>query len=558
MNSSVNWPPRFSLDQERILNLLTGDRFYSNASAALREAVLNAVDAIHRRRLTQPDTKPRLRIAFNHRDLTLDVSDNGEGMDQDAIANLFSKIGASAAHLDRNRGSVGEFGIGVISYFMAADTFVLETRSANSDPIALSFNRSMLAGGQAEIVPARERDQGTSLTLFLRDEATLKLLLDNFSHWCRDVQGLVAITLPENKELRQGGVQQLETTLAVSTPSWIERAHVGPVIDPKGWEGMSGSSSISILYRGVFVQEFIARGLWGIAGSIDVDPKHFKPKLNREGFIGQDFESQVQNFLSQVHPTVLAALAPRLSLALKSGSLDKWSERRWATLWLSVPRSAEYQHAAKAWDESFREIRAFEVARGDKWDPISLDELKKLKPPLYIAPHPEERPPEVATAAVRLLRLTGQSVVRGVRKEANWLREASTFFASTADLIASVFREEMPELLPIASNAEHFLNAVEPVARLFTGPPAVDLVRYGNETPPFLRLQDRLLINIENEKGERIVLDIIENNGGPASLIPLAAHHAHEQLAQVAAVVRESQQISLGLLKRRFLRSLFH
>ena len=31
------WPPEFSLDQEKILNLLTGDRFYSNPSAALRK-----------------------------------------------------------------------------------------------------------------------------------------------------------------------------------------------------------------------------------------------------------------------------------------------------------------------------------------------------------------------------------------------------------------------------------------------------------------------------------------------------------------------------------------
>ena len=33
--SNKTWPPEFSLDQEKILGLLTGDRFYSNPSAAL-------------------------------------------------------------------------------------------------------------------------------------------------------------------------------------------------------------------------------------------------------------------------------------------------------------------------------------------------------------------------------------------------------------------------------------------------------------------------------------------------------------------------------------------
>lgn len=38
----MEWPPRFSLDGKRILDLLTGDRFYSATDAALREAALNA------------------------------------------------------------------------------------------------------------------------------------------------------------------------------------------------------------------------------------------------------------------------------------------------------------------------------------------------------------------------------------------------------------------------------------------------------------------------------------------------------------------------------------
>jgi len=65
------WPPSFTLDQETILNLLTSDRFYSNPSAALREAVLNAIDAVQRRRTTAFDPLPDITVTFNRDDLTM-------------------------------------------------------------------------------------------------------------------------------------------------------------------------------------------------------------------------------------------------------------------------------------------------------------------------------------------------------------------------------------------------------------------------------------------------------------------------------------------------------
>ena len=121
--SNESWPPEFSLDQEKILSLLTGDRFYSNPSAALREAVLNAIDAVQRRREISPDIAPEIRVTFSRDDLKLTVADNGIGMSQAEVTDLFAKVGASAATNEAKKKSVGEFGIGVISYFMAGNVF---------------------------------------------------------------------------------------------------------------------------------------------------------------------------------------------------------------------------------------------------------------------------------------------------------------------------------------------------------------------------------------------------------------------------------------------------
>ena len=147
------WPPSFTLDQERILNLLTGDRFYSNPGAALREAVLNGIDAVQRRRRTTSDILPNITVTFKRDDLTVAIADNGIGMNRDDVDALFTKVGASAATAESKKESVGEFGIGVISYFMTGNAFDLQTNDGASEPIGLLFSREMLAGGVASEIP---------------------------------------------------------------------------------------------------------------------------------------------------------------------------------------------------------------------------------------------------------------------------------------------------------------------------------------------------------------------------------------------------------------------
>ena len=237
--TNVPWPPSFTLDQESILNLLTGDRFYSNPSAALREAVLNAIDAVQRRRRTASDLAPNITVTFNHDDLTVAVADNGIGMNCDDVRALFTKVGASAATAEVKKESVGEFGIGVISYFMAGDTFDLQTNDGSSEPIGLSFSMSMLTGGgAAEITPTQD-SQGTNVTLRVRDAKTLELLLEKFPYWCRDVDGLSGRLLPNNETLNQGGSHRPGHSVEVDSPGWVERSHLSPIADPTGWDAMT-------------------------------------------------------------------------------------------------------------------------------------------------------------------------------------------------------------------------------------------------------------------------------------------------------------------------------
>ena len=555
--STAPWPPAFTLDQERILSLLTGDRFYSNPSAALREAVLNAIDAVHRRRRQEPDLDPDIRVIFDRDAPRLTVVDNGTGMSRQDITVLFAKVGASAATAESHKESVGEFGIGVISYFMAADVFTLQTYDGTTDPLGLSFNRAMLAGGKATSLPPTQQSQGTTLVLHLREESTFDLLLDQFPHWCRDVDGLSGQLLPERSALKQMGTYPQHDGLDVDLPAWVERAHLRPVSNPPGWDAMTELSTVAVLYRGVFVQEFAVDGAWGIEGSIDVDPKHFKPRLNREGFVGGQFQDEVAHLLKSCHPAILEAMAHRLTVAVKQHKLDKWTVKRWASLWLLLPRTPAYSTATSAWDSVFRSLPAFEQAVGNNWVPASLETITQLQPEVFVAPLAEQKTDDIVQAAVRFLRNTGQPVIRGIRRDKSWMHAVGASFATTADLITQVFADELPRLVLLTQKAADILAAIESEATLYRTP-HTDLVKLGSDSPPVLRVGPRLLINIQSDAGRALVADTLRLNAGPMTMVGTAARHAYPQLTQVAAALRDipADVEILGPVRRRYIRSL--
>ena len=214
------WPPRFALSRERILKLLTGTRFYSDPSAALREAILNAIDAVRRRQQSTANFEPMIAVTIDRDQLTFRVDDNGIGMDKTSITRFFATVGASLAEMEQHPQSVGEFGIGVVSYFMAGDSFDLQTWDGVSGPVGLRFEKEMLErdDGEAIELPADRESQGTSLAIHIRDASILELLVERFPHWCRDVQGLSGRVLPGNTTLEQGGISLNRRSQTIEPP----------------------------------------------------------------------------------------------------------------------------------------------------------------------------------------------------------------------------------------------------------------------------------------------------------------------------------------------------
>ena len=559
---TADFPSCFTIDHAKILDLFTGETFYSSIDASIREAVLNAIDAVGRRREKDTSLIQQIDACFDRQSQTITVCDNGDGMGRKEVSKLFSKIGASAAQIaaDAQRGeykAVGEFGIGVLSYFLVCERFQIHSTKADGESLGLEFTRDMLdAETRAKLVEPQRQIQGTKLILYIEKESSFSTVLERFPHWIRDVEGLTATEIPGDHRIEQGGIGRQVKPVVKKIPDWIHLAHVGPPVLFDSWDHFDGSAHVDILYRGVFVSSVAVDRLWAIEGAIHVDPKHFRPKLNREGFVGNQLQSELEPVLRSYHPPVLERAIECVREMLSDEVTQKWSLRRWVTLWLAVPRSGPYQEAARLWDEEFRTRNAFRLlGPGQQIEEVSIRDLEELgREELYIAPRNLPKVSHIVQQAVRVLRNSDQPVVQGVDREPQFLKTTSLVGSSTGDLLVNHFKDTLPKLTNVESVAESVVRR-DAVATMFDEPPKVQLVKLGVHSAAIIPVRQEIWINIEHDGGKEIVRTVCSRNEGHVGLWIGCIEHGKEYAKQLASLLadRPSRPERLGPIRRQFL-----
>lgn len=128
---------RFTLDQNKVLDLLVGDNLYQDPGVFVRELVQNAIDAVRTRqkmdRRLPASWKPQINIRCwmdEEGYHWFRIEDNGTGMNREIVEKYFLKVGSSYYASDdfrrdkyRNEVEPGyqpisRFGIGILSCFM--------------------------------------------------------------------------------------------------------------------------------------------------------------------------------------------------------------------------------------------------------------------------------------------------------------------------------------------------------------------------------------------------------------------------------------------------------
>lgn len=191
----------FRPDKSKILQLLSGTRLYGTIWASVRELLQNAVDAVREQialeRLLQDkpaDSKWEQALGLVHRiqlrfdqegeHYYLTCSDNGVGMNKSLIENHLlvsgSKPRPELVALERAAvksgftvGRTGQFGIGLLSYFMIGRSISLSTRrsteAGDTDGNGWKFEIESL-DGHGELKKISRSSKGTDVRIELRDE----------------------------------------------------------------------------------------------------------------------------------------------------------------------------------------------------------------------------------------------------------------------------------------------------------------------------------------------------------------------------------------------------
>ena len=176
---------QFQTEGNQLLQLMIHS-LYSNKEIFLRELISNASDALDKLNLLSVSDdayktlkfEPKIEIKIDKDKKTLTISDNGIGMNKEDLINNLGTIAKSGTKnfLENLSGDakkdsqlIGQFGVGFYSAFMVAEKIEVLSKKALDDKAYLWISD---ASGY-EIEDANKEEQGTTITLYLKDDEYL-------------------------------------------------------------------------------------------------------------------------------------------------------------------------------------------------------------------------------------------------------------------------------------------------------------------------------------------------------------------------------------------------
>ncbi|MBM4371043.1 MAG: molecular chaperone HtpG [Deltaproteobacteria bacterium] len=188
----------FQTQAREILDLMVHS-VYSHKDIFLRELISNASDALDRLRLrgleepalAEAAGTPEIVLASDAAARTLEVRDNGIGMNRDELVQFLGTIArsgtrefAEALRAARGGGAseglIGQFGVGFYASFMVAKRVQVLTRRAGA---AQGWLWDSTGDGTYSIREAARDAPGTTVTLFLRDADEEAGIADYTREW---------------------------------------------------------------------------------------------------------------------------------------------------------------------------------------------------------------------------------------------------------------------------------------------------------------------------------------------------------------------------------------
>lgn len=262
----------FELNKNQVIELLMGTKLYGNPEVALRELLQNSRDAcklsmaLHEKWDVPYIPEITVKYYTQGDEDFLEVIDNGIGMNKEIIDKYYSKIGSSfyksrdfyelKAKSDLNFTPVSEFGIGILSCFMIADTIEVETKRLKEQ---FDYDKplKLIIEGHDSIFTILKSDKkvpGTSTKLLLREKNPWKKMTE--SQFIRSVQNVFpnppfTVNIETDKEklsYTQNDFKNLDA-VELKDYSWKEEENIKEVKITLAENDFYGNAVVAILEK---------------------------------------------------------------------------------------------------------------------------------------------------------------------------------------------------------------------------------------------------------------------------------------------------------------------
>jgi molecular chaperone HtpG len=190
---------RFQVHLGGIITLLA-QHLYARPEVFVRELVQNAHDAVRARYGLAAEEQGGITVevltASGDALPTLQVADNGAGLDEDDVHRFLATIGASSKRPDAGAlpdpDLIGRFGIGLLSCFIVADEIVLHSRSVKPGAQAVCWH-GRADGTYTITASASPAEPGTVVFLRAKPDAAAHLAPEAVAKALRTYAGLLRV-----------------------------------------------------------------------------------------------------------------------------------------------------------------------------------------------------------------------------------------------------------------------------------------------------------------------------------------------------------------------------
>lgn len=185
----INFDPKgikFSLNVQNVVTAFIGEDLYKDRLTSLREAVQNSIDSCrYKAMFTKQGYSPSINIHVC--DQYIRIEDNGMGMDEFIIENYFGRLASSFYEQDKIKSqfeAIGQFGVGVFSYFLLSEYIDIETKTSSSPALKFRFDKDPKS--YFHFYDKTERlTPGTTITMYLKKELVESLKFSRIESYLR-------------------------------------------------------------------------------------------------------------------------------------------------------------------------------------------------------------------------------------------------------------------------------------------------------------------------------------------------------------------------------------